>query len=206
MIMVYDGTKNRFRFLKKTIFYVVIVSVLFFTSCKFVLKKYYGIRNPKVETEESLRKYLKRKGINSNNVYTVSYKDYKDIMKQIGGIPEILIFDKNGRNIIYKEEGQCNAYAFNFIEELSKDIEFKYNDSLRLDDYFSKLKDFEGNPVTIKKDESADFYLFIFWTRYSGRLNKDHVKVWEEQAINNKKSKIKVIKVNLDMQKWWEQK
>ena len=67
--------------------------------------------------------------------------------------------------------------------------------------YTSRTKTGVGSkPVTIEKAKETDFYLFIFWTRYSGRLNKDHVKIWEEQANNNKNSKIKVIKVSFDQQ------
>lgn len=191
--------KNR----KIVIIAFIIFGILSLSSCKFVIKTFYGIKKPKIETEKSLKKYLKRKGINSNNIYAVSQNDFMQITKQIGGIPEILIFDKNGNNIMYKEEGQCNANAFDFIDNISKDMKFKYNNSLKLDNYISKLKYFNGKPATIDKSKDIDFYLFIFWARYTGRLNKNHVKIWEKLANNNTKCNIKVIKVNLDKQEWW---
>jgi hypothetical protein len=111
---------------KKIVIIAFIVFGLFsFTSCQYTLKTFYGIKKQKVETENSLKKYLKRKDINSDNIYTVNQNDLIQIAKQIGGVPDILIFDKNGKNIIYKEEGQCNAYAFNFIEELSNEMTSK---------------------------------------------------------------------------------
>jgi hypothetical protein len=44
----------------------------------------------------------------------------------------------------------------------------------------------------------------IYWTVWAGKLNKDHVKIWEDQARNNKNCKVKVIKVNMDMQEYWD--
>ena len=181
----------------------IVFGMLSFTSCQFALKTFYGIKKPKTETEKSLKKYLKRKDINSDNIYAVNYKDFIEIVKQIGGIPEILVFEKNGKLIKYKEETDCNASAFDFIKKLSIKDTLQYVDSLNIDDYLLKLKDFKGKSIEFKKQTETDFYLFIFWVRYSGRLNKDHVKIWEEQANNNKNSKIEVIKVNLDLQEWW---
>ena len=183
---------------------LLILTLIFLSSCNLVLKTLYGVKKPKIETEKSLKDYLKRKGINADNIYAVNKDDYVKIIKQIKNIPEILVFDKNGNNIKYKETKQCNAKAFDFIETLSKNTSFIYNDSLKLNDYLKKLKDFSGNPVKYNKKFNTDFYLFIFWTRYIGRLNKDHVKVWETKANNNKNAKIEVIKVNLDQQKWWK--
>jgi hypothetical protein len=36
-------------------------------------------------------------------------------------------------------------------------------------------------------------------------LNRDHVKIWEDLASANKNCRVKVIKVNLDIQDHWEQ-
>jgi len=190
--------------MKKTLVLVFLTtSVLFISSCQFLLKSYYGIKNPKIETEKSLKKYLKRKNINSDNIYAVNYNDYLKILKQTKGVPEIMIFSADGKCIKYKEEGQCNAYAFDFIETLSKNETLQYIDSLNLNEYLHMLKDLDGKPVTVKKNKETDFYLFIFWARYTGRLNKNHVKIWEEQADNNKKAKIEVFKVNMDKHFWW---
>lgn len=190
---------------KKIVIIAFIVFGMFsFSSCQFALKTFYGIKKPKVETEKSLTKYLKRKDVKNSNIYAVSFEDYVEIIKQVKGIPEIMIFSADGKNIKYKEEGQCNGYAFGFVETLSSKDTLQFVDSLYLDNYLRKLKDFSGKQIEFKKQSGTDFYLFIYWARYTGRLNKDHVKIWEEQANNNQNSKIEVIKVNLDEQEWWK--
>lgn len=188
----------------KKLFFILLTLIISFSSCVPIIKLYYGAKKPKVETEKSLRKYLEKKKINDDNIYAVSFDDFVNTIDIIKGIPEIMLFSSNGKLIKYKEDTDCNAGAFSFVEELSINTELQYIDSITLDDYLSILKDFDGKPVKIIKSQSTDFYLFIFWTRYTGRLNKDHVKVWEEQANNNSKAKIKVLKVNLDQQEWWE--
>jgi len=39
-----------------------------------------------------------------------------------------------------------------------------------------------------------------------GRLNKDHVKVWEADAKANMNCNIEIIKINMDIQEWWDKK
>lgn len=180
--------------------------LLFLTQCNSFVKIIYGIKSPKVETEESLHKYLKRKKINTDNIYSISYEDLLYITKiNNGSVINVMIFDSNNRLIKYKEDTACNATAFNFIENLTTDMEYTDIDSISLNNFLLKLKDFKGNPIQLEKTDDIDFYLFIFWAKYAGKLNKDHVKTWEKQANLNTKSKIKVFKVNLDMQKWWEE-
>jgi hypothetical protein len=68
----------------------------------------------------------------------------------------------------------------------------------------AKLRDVRGNAY--KPLPPADFYILINWTVWTGKLNKDHVKVWEELARKNAAARIHVVKVNLDMQEYWDKK
>ena len=62
------------------------------------------------------------------------------------------------------------------------------------------------NGNSLKSPETADFYVLIYWAVWTGKLNKDHVKIWEDAAKNNKNAKVKVIKVNMDFQEHWDEK
>ncbi len=64
------------------------------------------------------------------------------------------------------------------------------------------LHDLEGNRFVGEKG-NEDFHVFIYWAKFTGKLNDDHVKVWGKQALENKKSNIKVYKVNMDFQEHW---
>jgi len=178
--------------------------LVYLSSCKLAMMGFYGIKSPKIETKKSLVHYLHKKHISTDDIYTVSYLDYKELNEKLDGIPDIMLFDKKGNLIKDREENQCNASAFATIDSLTPNTPFTTVNNKKVEDLLSKLKDFEGHPISFKKDENVDYYLFIFWARYVGRLNKDHMKVWETSAKNNPNAKIKVFKVNFDKHKWWK--
>ena len=50
-----------------------------------------------------------------------------------------------------------------------------------------------------------DAFVLIYWAKYLGKLNKTKVYEWEQKVklLNDKGLNIKLIKVNLDYQKFW---
>ena len=189
--------------MKKRLIFILPLAILV-SSCTPILKLYMGAKNPKNENEKSLTEYLERKGLRTDNLYALDIPDYQYLNKIVNGAPDIMIFTSDGRLIKYKPDSSCNASAFGFLESVSPEMEFDYIDSVSFEDCFSRLRDLNGNPVVVQKSEDIDFYLIIFWAKFLGRLNKDHVKIWEEQALNNPNAKIKVFKVSKDMQEWWD--
>ncbi len=186
-------------------FVLVLMLIFILNGCGLVLKTYYGIHQPKVETAKSLEKYMRKKKIVSNNIFTTVNQEA--MKKHIGisrGIPEVLIFNKQGQGIVYKTPEQCNAFAFDVIVELDKQKTYPVNDTLSLDSVNVGLADLYGNPANIQIHDSADFLVVVYWARYTGRLNKNHVNIWEQDAQVNSKANIQVVKINLDMQAFWK--
>ena len=91
---------------------------------------------------------------------------------------------------------------FQFIPSLNIHDQYNQPDSANLKTELKKYRDLKGNEL--KSIESADFFVIIYWTVWTGKLNKDHVKIWEDLAKENKNAKIKVFKVNLDLQTLWD--
>ena len=184
----------------------LLVLLIFSYSCNPIMKTIYGIKDPQVETKESLNKYMNSISMGSENNLVVNKKGKYNIVlddfKKI--IPESVLFDSTGKRLTYKKEEQdCNAGLFATIPELT------INSSLK-EEKGSNLEEFKSNLIYLDNEKSvgnlpkADFYLFISWARFVGKLNKDHVKVWEKLAKDNPNAKIIVFKVNMDMQKRWE--
>jgi hypothetical protein len=141
------------------------------------------------------------------NIFCFNQDDWTWAVKNIRyakSIPEIMVFDRNGNLLKYREESQCNARAFSFISSLTKESIMEHDSLLLMKDILSKLKDLNGNSASITAKETTDFYVFIFWAVWIGRLNKDHVRVWENDAKNNTNCNIEIIKVNMDLQEWWD--
>jgi hypothetical protein len=168
------------------------------------MKKLYGIKDPDIENEKTIIKKALKYGLDTSNIVTVNSNDFPSILRG-QGIPDGAIYDSDGKYIEYRQtDTSCNAGLFQFIPSLNLNDKYNQPESTDLKKQLNKFRDLKGN--TLKQPESADFYLLIYWAVWIGKLNKDHVKIWENLARENKKCKIKVIKVNLDIQEYWDEK
>lgn len=176
---------------------------LFFLSCQPIMMKLYGIKDPKEENKVSIVKKAHKFGLDTTNIVTCSFSNFIPTAKK-HGIPDASIYDANGEYIEYRiSDSACNAGLFEFIPNLKIGNNYNKPDSLNLQGEWKQLRDLNGN--ILKEPKKADFYVLIYWTVYSGKLNKDHVKIWEKLANENKQCSIEVIKVNMDVQSWWQQ-
>jgi len=166
-----------------------------------IMKKWYGIKKPDIENKISILKYSKKKGIDTTDIVAINVDAYTS---KLNGIPDIDIFDKNGKYIEYRQtDSSCNAGLFSFIPELKPDGIYKLSEKTDLGTELKKIRTLTGESYIIKDKSNYDFFLIIYWAVFTGRLNKNHVLVWEQEASNNKNAKIKVIKVNVDIQECW---
>lgn len=188
---------------KKLLTISFLVVILTFISCSPIVRLIYGVKKPKVENEESLRKYLEKVNITDKDVYTLDFEGYKKALELINKkIPEVLIFDKNGKHIPYGDEWACNASAFDFIENLNDTTVYTNSEKVNLNNLPFGLYSLKGDSLGSPKLD-VSFHIFIFWAKFAGKLNKNHVKVWDNQATNNTKTSIRVYKINMDFQEHW---
>lgn len=188
--------------MKQTFLFVLACALV--SSCSGVMKVAYGIRNPKVENAESIQHAISKLELQESDNYAYDFDAFRRnqaILKN--GIPDVMVFSKTGRFIPYGDEYACNADAFSFIEKLNRKTAYDVNPEITLAGVTAGLTDLHGKPVKVREHGDKDFTVILFWTVYLGRLNKDHVKVWEEQALNNKQADIRVMKINMDFQEHW---
>lgn len=188
--------------MKKLIFLSLTAVTL--SSCQPIMKAIYGIKKPDIENQESITKKALKFGLDTTNIISVTSKDFPYVLKSTS-IPNAAIYDSKGKYIEYRQtDTSCNAGLFEFIPKLNVSGTYNKPDSSSLAEEWTKFRDLKGNEMNLPNN--ADFYLLIYWNVWTGKLNKDHVKIWEDLARENKKCKIKVIKVNLDIQEYWEPK
>jgi hypothetical protein len=181
---------------------IILLFIFTLTSCNPILMKMYGIKNPDTESEKTILKFAKKKHLHTDNIVTVNSSDFLAMLK-IKGIPEADIFDNNGQYIEYRPtDTSCNAGLFKFIPDLNRDGKYNKTGKTNLQIELNKLRDLKGSKL--QPLPSADFYVLIYWSVWTGKLNKDHVKIWEDYAYANKNANIRVLKVNLDYQEHWE--
>ena len=183
---------------------LVFAAILVLASCQPIMKAIYGIKKPDIENQESITKKALKFGLDTTNIVSVTSKDFPYVLKSTS-IPNAAIYDSNGKYIEYRQtDTSCNAGLFDFIPKLNVSGTYNKPDSSSLAEEWTKFRDLKGNAMNLPNN--ADFYLLIYWNVWTGKLNKDHVKIWEDLARENKNCKIKVIKVNLDIQEYWEPK
>ena len=183
---------------------LVFAAILVLASCQPIMKAIYGIKKPDIENQVSITKKALKFGSDTTNIVSVTSKDFPYVLKSTS-IPNAAIYDSNGKYLEYRQtDTSCNAGLFDFIPKLNLSGTYNKPDSSSLAEEWTKFRDLKGNEMTLPNN--ADFYLLIYWNVWTGKLNKDHVKIWEDLARENKNSKIKVIKVNLDIQEYWEPK
>lgn len=192
--------------LKKIIYSVCFITLFLSAGCHKILSVAWGIRKPKVETEKSLTHYSNRIHFINSNIYILtSEQKWKNEIAHNNSIPEIRVFNHDGYSVKYKEDHLCNAPAFNFTENICDINNPLVDSSFTLKGEIKELKDLQGNPLQEKLIDNYDYIVCIYWARYIGRLNKDHVAVWEENLNKQTKCRIKVLKINLDIQKSWNE-
>jgi hypothetical protein len=180
------------------------LSLFCLASCQPIMKAIYGIKKPDIENQESITKKALKFGLDTTNIVSVTSKDFPYVLKSTS-IPNAAIYDSKGKYIEYRQtDTSCNAGLFDFIPKLNVSGTYNKPDSTSLAEEWTKFRNLKGNEMSLPNN--ADFYLLIYWNVWTGKLNKDHVKIWEDLARENKNCKIKVIKVNLDIQEYWEPK
>ncbi len=181
----------------------LVLSLFCLASCQPIMKAIYGIKKPDIENRESITKKANKFGLDTTNIVSVSSADFPYIMKRVS-VPNASIYDAQGKYVEYRlTDTSCNKGLFDFIPNLNLNTTYNKPDSLSLQQQWPRYRDLNGNKLT--PPETADFYVLIYWNVWTGKLNRDHVKIWEDLARANKNCRVKVIKVNLDIQDHWEQ-
>ncbi len=186
--------------MKKIIYCFLFLA--FTSGCQPLLLKMYGIKQPEIENEKTIVKKALKFQLDTSNIVTIAAPNY---LKEMSAheIPDGAVFDSKGEYIEFRQtDTSCNAGLFQFVPSLETGKAFNKTGKTNLETEVKKWRDMRNHTVSL--NTKADFYLLLYWTVWSGRLNKDHVKIWEDLARANTKCTIKVIKVNLDLQESWD--
>jgi len=181
---------------------LLLATALCLSSCKAIMMKAYGIKNPEVETEKTIRKSALKYGLDTSNIATLKPEDFLAHITK--GSPDAAFYDHDGNYIEYRAtDTSCNAGVFGFIPQLKKDTVFPKTDKPKLDQELARFQNLRAAPYLPTTDANSDYTMLLYWTVYEGRLNKDHVKAWQDLAAKNTRAHIRVILVNMDMQENW---
>lgn len=195
-------TKNMKKYLFTSSFFLMI---LLFSNCTKTILYGYGVRNPKIETQQSITSYLISNKLFSENSYAL--KDTAALNKYfLSGIrsPEIQFYDKNGFLMLYRDDKKCNGQNDSLISFLDEMNVVKIDSSNNILEYITQLKTLDGKALNPEDFKYHDYYLVLYWAKWAGKVNKIKMIDWEESIKNKKNVKIKAIKVTSDYMNFWE--
>lgn len=182
---------------------LIISLIIFASSCTSVIKIIYGIKDPKPENENSITEYIVKNNLNPDNVFVLDEKSHRKFSQNIG-LPDFYVFNSEGISVIIESDKNCPAIAPEIIKMLNPNDNYNLDSDLNLKDIIINLRYLNGETAELSVTENYDFYIVIYWAKFIGKLNKKNVAVWENAAKNNNKAQIKTLKINMDIQEFWD--
>lgn len=125
---------------------VAMVLLFGLPGCGPILKVAYGIRRPRPLEPEVLEAYLARKGLPTTDLAKVRADQYAEAWTG-GRVPDLRIFDREGRLVPYGPPGSCNAPAFDFLETLARDGTYETAAAPSRDEALAALEALRGEPL-----------------------------------------------------------
>ena len=186
---------------------LIIIVCFFVSSCSFVLKKWGGIKDPKMESFHSINQYSKSLNIDSTLIVFA-----KDSISQIKlnkyflGAPELLVFTGQKRFCPYKNDSStCNAPIDNTLKNICSINKngITSQRTISIDSIFSCFVD--PNKVLLHFEfDKFDYIVLMNYEKYFDGVNKTHIPDWNTIIKKGESNcSVKYIYVNLDYLDSW---
>lgn len=184
------------------------LALLFFIliqlSCKsYILKTYYGLKDPEIECQTSIKRFLVKNKIDTTDVFV--FKDFNSFTRaskmKLLRVPDAIFFNKAGNYVSYKKSAtDCNAKIGTFISDLNSFPTLEQDENRKLNDLITLITNNKN-----QKLETNDVNVFITWGVFAGKLNRDKAFQWVKLLKQAQKDGVKVnyYLLNCDLQEGW---
>ena len=177
-------------------------------GCKQLIMLRYGIKDPKIETRESIMKFSNKFNLDSNLVYifkdTTSYFHYmRDSVFKKNAIGT-LFFNRMGSMVDNSKRKNCQWSGCAFLNQFKKDSLYFTDSAFQLNELLQKIIPVKENE-SVGFSEENDLTVISIWAKFVGKYN-ERLFCISEIAANRKDLKVKIIYLNIDMLKEWNLK
>jgi len=178
-----------------------------FTSCKFIIIKMQGIKQPKIETHQSLSKFLLSSKVDTSEI--LCFRDTTALNNFYAtdiGVPDARFFNREKKLVDYRSvEADCNAHVSPFIEKTDSINALTPVPGKNIDNFLKGLVVVRTAQEFKLECQDYDAFMVIYWAKYLGNVTKSHIAEWQELVTkaNKDKKKIRMILVNADYQSFW---
>lgn len=191
----------------KKFFILFAMALLVTIGCKQMIVWKYGITSPRSETPESVVSFARGFRQDPENIFifrdTTGYFAFMQDSIYRKSCFSAIVFNAKGMLIRYKDTGSCQWSAAAAVKRLKKDTVYSVEGSCSLATLTAGLVSASGDSVFADRPDSIDFTVIYTWANYLGKLNERLFAIGEA-VRNNPNARIRVISLNIDMQKSWK--
>lgn len=189
----------------KSFFLLTAILTLFLQSCRPVQSVFLGIRDPKVKSEKQLLKYATRKGLQTDNNFSLRDsltfgKYFYTVMS--GKSSMAIVYDREGKMLYRYDTTGCPGPYMLYLQSICLNKQDTQADSL-FTDRMNDLVPFSATSNKVINVGDYDYTIVLYWARFLGIMNKKHARNYEQILHQNHGCKIQYIKVSLDPRDFW---
>ncbi len=174
-------------------------------GCKSYVKYRYGFTEPCEETPESLASFLEKHKFPLGNMYIFadSSSYYAMLRNRVfrKNLLSHMYFDRKGL-LLVRDTGQCQWSGGEALTTLCPDSSFVVWPGLTLSDILPHILPMGASAGADSLKPGPDFTVVVTWAKFIGGYNYRLFNL-SDAARANKKSRIRMIWLNLDLQKSW---
>lgn len=185
---------------KILLFFLMIIS----SSCTPTFKALLSVKDPKVETDQSIQDYLRKieNPIHKHFVFesaTDSIEIYQNIMSSFDYEPHVFL---NGKKYCYIGQSNCPNIMISELKEFESSYGPCVNDTLSLTEFVSNLRPIADlEEIIITEDH---IYIFFYWSIFhkKKKYKKEHFNRLAKLCVDGS-SNCKVFLINTDLNSQW---
>lgn len=175
------------------------------SSCKPVLYTVYGIKKPDPVSTAYIVKKANRLNLETYTLYGIRPEKYPLVINRISTLPNVVIYDKHHRALNWKKtEDACKAGVADFIAQLNGDSNANFTSDTTFREAEKELVELHtGTPLALQELPEADYYVFVYWATFLGRLNREYLTDWLAATRQNSQASFHFVFVTGDLRKEW---
>ncbi len=190
---------------RRNVLFLSVLLVFFLSGCSSYVKFRYGIKQPETETPGSILGFLEKSGFPADNQFI-----FKDTNAFLGWMnsPNLrqhllshLIFNKNGQRL-REDTAACQWAGGGLISNLHADSSYltaRDINLLQITEDIIPIGICRCMPGNVKQ---PDFTIVVTWGKFLGKYNYRLFDL-EKGVQNNHQASIRIIWLNIDIQKEW---
>jgi hypothetical protein len=197
--------------MKKTFLSLSVLILITITSCNTLLLNLAGLRKPKVEDKKSVYRMLKSMHQDTTDVYAIDSLLFEKMNKEpfkpnwASGFRPIQIraYNSEGSPVLQWSICEGTLKELKPFDSVPPRNINGLNTSLTLQSDLSQYFNFDGKPAGIIAQNGYDYYILVYFAKYFPRWSKKSFRVVTDYAKSHNELKIKILKINVDVQKFW---